>query len=163
PFAAPPIGELRWRAPAPVPRWKGVLAANKFKPRCMQNGPNYPFGPDEPMSEDCLYLNIWSPAKHSGDKLPVMVWIYAGRFQNGSASDPFYFGDKLAKKGVVVVNLGYRVGMMGFFTYPELTNESGRNASGNYGLMDMIAGLQWVKRNIAGFGGDPNNVTIFGQ
>jgi para-nitrobenzyl esterase len=163
PFAAPPIGALRWREPqAPAP-WAGVLKADAFKPRCMQVGPSFPYAADEPMSEDCLYLNIWKPKSGAGDKLPVMVWIYGGSFQNGSASTPFYRGDQLAKRGVIVVGINYRVGVMGFLAHPELTAESPHHVSGNYGLMDMIAALKWVQANVAAFGGDPGRVTIFGQ
>jgi para-nitrobenzyl esterase len=165
PFAAPPVGRLRWRAPEPAAPWQGVLRATVYRPRCMQVGPNYPGGPeDEALSEDCLYLNIWKPVSAPQDaKLPVMVWIYGGGFQNGSASDPFYRGDNLAKKGVIVVNINYRLGPLGFLAHPELTAESPHHASGNYGLMDMIAALHWVKANIAAFGGDAGTVTIFGQ
>jgi para-nitrobenzyl esterase len=163
PFAAPPVGDLRWRAPEPAKPWHGVLKATAYKPRCMQVGPDYPFGPGGPMSEDCLTLNIWTPAKTANAKLPVMVWIYGGSFQNGSASDPFYLGDNLAKHGVVVVNINYRLGALGFLALPALTAESVHHTSGMYGILDMIAALKWVKANIAGFGGDPGNVTIFGQ
>jgi para-nitrobenzyl esterase len=177
PFAAPPVGPLRWRPPQPPKPWTGVLEANAFKLRCMQVGSSGPGTPDdEPMSEDCLYLNIWSPRqsldaqppsqgareKASAAHLPVMLWIYGGGFQNGAGSYPYQLGDQLARKGVVVVTINYRLGTLGFLALPELTAESGHRASGNYGLMDMIAALQWVKSNIAAFGGDPDNVTIFG-
>jgi len=163
PFAAPPIGEWRWRPPQPPRSWSGVLEANAFKPRCMQVGSSGPgSAADEPMSEDCLYLNIWSPEKAAGAHLPVMLWIYGGGFQNGAGSYPYQLGDQLARKGVVVVTFNYRLGTLGFLALAELSAESGHHASGNYGLMDMIAALQWVKSNIAAFGGDPDNVTIFG-
>jgi para-nitrobenzyl esterase len=163
PFAAPPVRELRWRAPQPAPKWSGVFQADRFAPMCMQAGRgrtmNHYFG-TEATSEDCLYLNVWSPP--AGEKLPVVVWIYGGGFTVGSASMANYSGEGLAEKGVVRVNLAYRVGPMGFLAHPELTAEGGGH-SGNYGLMDQVAGLEWVKRNIAAFGGDPDNVTIVGQ
>ena len=161
PFAAPPVGDRRWRPPQPAPAWEGVRKATAFGPRCMQGRifDDMIFR-DEP-SEDCLYLNVWSPA--SAVRLPVMVWIYGGGFQAGSASEPRQDGERLAHKGVVVVSFNYRLGVFGFLAHPELTSESRRNASGNYGLMDMIAALEWVRANIAAFGGDPHNVTIFGE
>jgi para-nitrobenzyl esterase len=163
PFAAPPVRELRWKAPQPTAKWEGVFHADRFAPMCLQAGRgrtmNHYFG-TEATSEDCLYLNVWAPA--SAKKLPVVVWIYGGGFTVGSASMANYSGEGLAEKGVVRVNLAYRVGPMGFFAHPELTNEGGGH-SGNYGLMDQVAGLEWVKRNIAAFGGDPDNVTIMGQ
>ena len=163
PYAAPPVGELRWRAPRPPARWDQVRHATGFGARCMQ-GPIFPdmIFRDEP-SEDCLYLNVWTPGSAPRDRLPVMVWIYGGGFQAGSASEPRQDGARLADKGVVVVSFNYRVGVFGFFAHPELSRESNRHASGNYGLMDMIAALQWVQKNIAAFGGDPGNVTIFGE
>ena len=164
PFAAPPVRELRWRAPQPMPKWRGVLHAERAAPMCLQSirtrTMNHYFG-NEAISEDCLYLNIWSPA--GANRLPVIVWIYGGGFNVGSASMANYSGEGLAQKGVVRVNLAYRVGALGFFAHPELTRESGTGGSGNYGLMDQVAGLEWVKRNIAAFGGDPDNVTIAGQ
>jgi len=161
PFAAPPVGELRWRDPQPVAAWKGVRAADKFSPVCMQSGSSVPGQPVEPDSEDCLYLNIWTPA--AGAKLPVMLWIPGGGFTQESASIPLYWGDTLARKGVIVVTINYRVGAFGFFAHPELTKESAHRTSGNYGLLDQIAALQWIQRNIAAFGGDPSRVTIWGQ
>jgi para-nitrobenzyl esterase len=158
PFAKPPVGELRWRAPQPPLKWKGVLDASKFAPGPMQDG-NPPSG----KSEDCLYLNIWTPAKSANEKIPVFVWIYGGGFSFGSTSEPVYSGEELAKKGVVFVSIAYRVGQLGFLAHPELSSESPNHVSGNYGLLDMIAGLQWIKKNIAAFGGDPNKVTIFGE
>lgn len=163
PFAAPPVGELRWREPQPVKPWRGVRRAGAFGPACMQSGVSMP-GETPPMvSEDCLYLNIWSPVPKARVHLPVMVWIYGGGFTNGSASMPLYRGDRLAQKGIVVVTFGYRLGPFGFLAHPELTAESAHHTSGNYGFLDQIAALRWVKRNIAAFGGDPEQVTIAGQ
>ncbi|PJJ07651.1 carboxylesterase type B [Flavobacterium sp. 1] len=158
PFAKPPIGNLRWRAPQPVKKWEGVLKADKFAPGPIQGG-NPPSG----KSEDCLYLNVWTPAKSAKEKVPVLVWIYGGGFGAGATSEASYNGKNLAKKGVVLVSIAYRVGQLGFMAHPELSAENSKNTSGNYGLLDMIAGLQWVKDNIATFGGDPNKVTIFGE
>jgi para-nitrobenzyl esterase len=163
PFAAPPVGRLRWREPQPPPKWSGIRRADRFSPICMQRGMYPPDAPVEPMSEDCLYLNIWAPAGAKPSSLPVMVWIYGGGLENGSASTPLYRGDRLARKGVVVVTFNYRLGVFGFLAHPELTRESVHNSSGNYGLLDQIAALRWVGRNIAGFGGDPHRVTVFGQ
>jgi para-nitrobenzyl esterase len=163
PFAAPPVRELRWKAPQPVAKWEGTFHADRPAPMCLQSGRgrtmNHYFGV-EATSEDCLYLNIWSPP--SGEKLPVVVWIYGGAFNVGSASMANYSGEGLAEKGVVRVNLAYRVGPMGFLAHPELSKEGGGH-SGNYGLMDQVAGLEWVRANIAAFGGDPYNVTLMGQ
>ena len=158
PFAKPPIGNLRWRAPQPIKKWEGVLQATKFAPGPIQGG-NPPSG----KSEDCLYLNVWTPAKSAKEKVPVLVWIYGGGFGAGATSEASYNGKNLAKKGVVLVSIAYRVGQLGFMAHPELSAENSKNTSGNYGLLDMIAGLQWVKDNIAAFGGDPNKVTIFGE
>ncbi len=158
PFAAPPVGDLRWRPPQPAAKWEGVREANKFGPSPIQgagNGPN--------MSEDCLYLNVWTPAKSADDKIPVLVWIYGGGFNFGSTSDPNYNGANLARKGVVLVSIAYRVGQLAFLADSELSAESPHHVSGNYGILDMIAGLQWVQKNIAAFGGDPHKVTIFGE
>ena len=163
PFAAPPVGDLRWREPQPVQSWTGVRTADKFAPACMQLGVSMPGEPTPPMSEDCLYLNLWAPDKSSRASLPVMVWIYGGGFVSGNASMPRYWGDRLARKGIIVVSFGYRVGPFGFLTHPELTLESAHHSSGNYGFMDQIAALKWVQRNISAFGGDPNRVTIAGQ
>jgi para-nitrobenzyl esterase len=164
PQAAPPVRELRWKPPQPVPRWSGVFHADRPAPMCLQTlrtrTMNHYFG-NEATSEDCLYLNAWAPA--SGENLPVIVWIYGGGFNVGSASMANYSGERLAEVGVVRVNLAYRLGALGFLAHPELTAESGYGGSGNYGLMDLIAGLEWVQRNIAAFGGDPENVTIAGQ
>ena len=163
PFAAPPVGALRWKAPQPVKAWTGVKQATEYGPSCMQDQ-NFAkiFGATAPIQEDCLYLNVWTPAKTAGDKLPVMVWIYGGGFVGGMTSIPAYDGTRLAEKGVVLVSVAYRLGVFGFLAHPELSKESGKG-SGNYGLQDMIAGLQWVKANIAKFGGDPSRVTIFGE
>ena len=163
PFAAPPVGDLRWRAPQAVPKWDGVKETIKFAPACVQGMMMGPGGSGPAPSEDCLYLNIWSPAKSPRDRVPVFVWIYGGGFAMGSTSDPTFGGERLAKKGVVLVSIAYRVGQMGFFVHPELSAETKNRVSGNYGLLDMIAGLQWIQKNIAAFGGDPNRVTIFGE
>jgi para-nitrobenzyl esterase len=164
PFAAPPLGDLRWHAPEPPAPWKGVKQADKFAPGCMQIPIVMPaLGiAAVPVSEDCLYLNVWTPAKSPRDKLPVMVWIYGGGFTAGATSMSSYDGINLAKKGVILVSVAYRVGPFGFFAHPELSAEQGGH-SGNYGLLDQIAGLKWVQRNIAAFGGDPHRVTIFGE
>jgi para-nitrobenzyl esterase len=160
PFAAPTAGDLRWKAPAPVQPWTGVKKADAFGPACMQ--PPNSQGNTSPVSEDCLYLNVWTPAKESAEKIPVIVWIYGGGFSGGSTSISMYDGMGFAKKGVVLVSVAYRVGPFGFLAHPELSRESGKG-SGAYGLLDMIAGLEWVKQNIARFGGDPSKVTIFGH
>jgi para-nitrobenzyl esterase len=163
PFAAPPVGDLRWRAPAHVPSWTGTRKADAFAPACMQVGVSMPGETPPAVSEDCLYLNIWTPAKPVQDHLPVIVWIYGGGYINGSASMPLYWGDQLAQKGVIVVTIAYRLGPLGFLAHPELTRESPHRSSGNYGLMDQIAALEWIQTNVAAFGGDPKNVTIAGQ
>jgi para-nitrobenzyl esterase len=163
PFAAPPVGALRWKAPQPVKAWTGVKQATSFSESCVQDASAAKlFGAPEGMREDCLYLNVWTPAKSAGEALPVMVWIYGGGFVLGQTSVPAYDGTKLAEKGVVLVSVAYRVGAFGFLAHPDLSRESGKG-SGNYGLQDQIAGLQWVKANIAKFGGDPGRVTIFGE
>jgi para-nitrobenzyl esterase len=163
PFAAPPVGNLRWRAPQPVVKWAGVKETVKFAPACIQGMMMGPRGSGPAPSEDCLYLNIWSPAKSPRDRVPVFVWIYGGGFAGGATSIPTFSGEKLARKGVVLVSIAYRVGQMGFFVHPELSAETKNRVSGNYGLLDMIAGLQWIQKNIAAFGGDPHRVTIFGE
>ena len=196
PFAAPPLGENRWKAPQPVAKWDGVRKADAFGAPCTSGpaagrgggrgaqgaegrgrgaapgaaapaaaAPPAPAAPPrEPArSEDCLYLNVWTSANSANDKRPVMVWIYGGGFTGGSGGLAWYDGQNLAAKGPVIVTLNYRLGSLGFFAHPELAAESGRHAAGNYGMMDAIAALQWVKRNIAAFGGDPNNVTIAGE
>jgi para-nitrobenzyl esterase len=164
PMAAPPVRELRWKPPAPAPKWSGTFHADRYAPMCLQSlrsrTMNHYFG-NEATSEDCLYLNIWAPP--AGERLPVIVWIYGGGFNVGSASMANYSGENLARDGVVRVNLAYRLGALGFLAHPDLTRESGYGGSGNYGVMDLIAGLRWVQRNIAEFGGDPSNVTIVGQ
>ena len=201
PFAAPPTGENRWRAPQPAAKWEGVRAADAFGPQCTAGAgggrgggrggargaapgaaaapgapaaapapappaaaPQAPAAPRPPAaSEDCLYVNVWTSANRPQDRRPVMVWIYGGGFTGGSGSMPWYDGEALAAKGPVVVTFNYRLGALGFFAHPELAKESGHNASGNYGMMDAISVLQWVKKNINAFGGNPDNVTIFGE
>ena len=164
PYAAPPVGSLRWKPPQPVQPWTGVRPAMDFGPRPMQGRifSDMVFHDNGP-SEDCLYLNLWMPEHHAPGKLPVMVWIYGGGFAAGATSEARQDGGNLSKKGVIVVSFGYRLGAFGFFALPELTQESEHQASGNYGLLDQVAALQWVKANIAAFGGDPDNVTIFGE
>jgi para-nitrobenzyl esterase len=167
PFAAPPVRELRWRPPQPLAAWQGTYHAERAAPECIQSlrahDINHYFG-EEATSEDCLYLNIWAPPREaSGPAVPVVVWIYGGGFTIGSASMANYRGESLARKGVVYVALAYRLGALGFLAHPELTAESPQHASGNYGLLDQIAALQWIQRNIASFGGNPRNVTIMGQ
>jgi para-nitrobenzyl esterase len=167
PFAAPPVGDLRWRPPAPVPAWEGVRKADRFAPQCVQPGRAADsvyaeFAGEQAMSEDCLYLNVWTPAKTAADALPVMVWIHGGAFQQGSAANPVFVRGDLTAQGVVLVTINYRLGPFGFMAHPELSAE-GQGASGNYGLHDMAAALRWVQRNIAEFGGDPAKVTVFGQ
>jgi len=186
PFAAPPLGENRWRAPQPVAKWDGVRKADAFGAPCIAAAPAAPRGggggrgggaapggapgaapaapPREPArSEDCLYANVWTSANNANDRRPVMVWIYGGGFTGGSGGVAWYDGENLAAKGPVIVTFNYRLGAFGFFAHPELAKESGKNASGNYGMMDAIAMLQWVKKNISAFGGDPNNVTVAGE
>jgi len=164
PFAAPPVGDLRWQGPQPPKPWKDVKETVSYASGCMQIPiviEALGLAPVTP-SEDCLYLNIWTPAKSSGARLPVMVWIYGGGFTIGATSMPQYDGENLAKRGVVYVSIAYRLGPLGFLADPELTKEQGGH-SGNYGLLDQIAGLKWVKHNIAAFGGNPNKLTIFGE
>ena len=167
PFAKPPVRDLRWRAPQLAQDWVGTYHADRFAPMCLQamrsRTMNHYFG-NEAISEDCLYLNIWAPksALRSKKKLPVIVWIYGGGFNVGSASMANYAGENLSKDGVVYVTIAYRVGPMGFLAHPDLTKEGG-GRSGNYGLMDQVAALEWVQRNIGAFGGDKGNVTIMGQ
>ncbi|HEY1759062.1 MAG TPA: carboxylesterase family protein [Bryobacteraceae bacterium] len=190
PFAAPPVGDLRWRAPQPAAKWEGVRSGDQFSATCTtgagggggrgqakggapKGNPDQakakaapvaargPAGP--PASEDCLYLNVWTPAKSATDRLPVIVWTYGGGFTGGSGSEPRYDGEALAQKGVVVVTYNYRLGVFGFLAHPDLTAESSHKASGNYGMMDMATALRWVQKNIAAFGGDPRRVTIDGE
>jgi para-nitrobenzyl esterase len=170
PFAAPPVGALRWRPPQPAAPWDGVRACTQFGPSPMQNKP-VPFMmwteeyliPEATISEDCLYLNVWTAARSAKERRPVLVYIYGGAFTGGGGNVPIYDGVAVTKKGVVYVTFNYRLGIFGFFVHPELSRESGHQASGNYALMDQIAALQWIKKNIAAFGGDPDNVTIAGQ
>ena len=166
PYAKPPVAELRWRPPQPIEAWSGVRPATSFGPRCVQvPRPKTSLGyfPPEPESEDCLYLNVWAPLNAAQRPCPVMVWIHGGACNMGSGALPLFDGERLARKGVVLVTMNYRLGRLGFLAHPELTAESEHRASGNYGLMDQLASLQWVQRNIAAFGGDPDRVTIFGQ
>lgn len=163
PYAAPPVGELRWQPPRPVVPWVGIRKAIGFGPRCMQGRVFDDMVFRDGMSEDCLYLNVWTPARSANARLAVMVWIHGGGFQAGSASEPRHEGDGLARRNVILVSLNYRLGVFGFLSHPELSREIGIKTSGNYGIHDLIASLQWVKTNIAAFGGDPNNVTIFGE
>jgi para-nitrobenzyl esterase len=164
PFAAPPVGQLRWQPPQPVTNWTGTRKADQFGPRCMQR----PIFSDmvfrsNGVGEDCLYLNVWTTAKSSKDKLPVLVYFYGGGFAAGDGSEPRYQGANMARKGIVAVTVNYRLSVFGFFAHPELTKESPHHASGNYGLMDQSAALRWVKQNIAAFGGDLKKVTIAGE
>ena len=170
PFAAPPTGANRWRAPQPAVKWTGVRDATQFGPDCQQDvvpnkgaiGPwTWEYLTQGPVSEDCLTINVWTPAHARGEKLPVLLWIYGGGFTSGGTSVPLYDGTELASRGIVFVSVNYRVGIYGFLAHPELTREAG--TSGNYALLDQIAGLEWIKRNIAAFGGDPGQVTIMGQ
>lgn len=163
PYAAPPVGPLRWRPPQPVTLWRGVRKAIRYSPACPQPGVYPPDAPQEPTSEDCLTLNVWAPAVKNAGKLPVMVWIHGGGLMNGSGSVPQYAGEQLAARGVIVVTLNYRLGVLGFLAHPELNKEAPYGGSGNYGLLDQIAALKWVNRNITALGGDPDRVTIFGQ
>ena len=165
PYAAPPVGPLRWRPPQPAASWSGIRPATQFSASPCQMpsdaGSVYP-GPRGRVDEDCLSLNVWAPAQ-TGEPRPVMVWIYGGAFVSGSSDIPLYDGAALASQGVVFVSINYRVGILGSFAHPALSAESGNGCSGNYGLMDQIAALRWIRDNIAAFGGDPGNVTIFGQ
>jgi para-nitrobenzyl esterase len=170
PFASPPVGDLRWKAPQPAKSWTGVLKCEKFSASPMQRKPE-PFmmwteefiTPPENLSEDCLYLNIWTPAKTAKDKLAVFVWIYGGGFSSGSAACAVYDGEEMSKKGVIFVSINYRVGVFGFLAHPQLSSESAAKVSGNWGLLDQVAALQWISKNIEAFGGDPQKVTIAGQ
>ena len=164
PYAAAPVGELRWAEPRPVVKWSGVRIADHFGPRCMQ-APVYNdmIFRDTGSSEDCLHLNVWTPAKSPTERLPVMVWIHGGGFQAGASSEPRQDGEVLATKGVIVVSINYRMGIFGFLAHPDLTKASPHHASGNYGLMDQWQALRWVHQNIKAFGGDANRVTIFGE
>ena len=181
PYAAPPVGELRWRAPRDPESWEGVRVCDTYGPACAQFDrwdvavddvtddtghpyiriPNYPYPPR--MDEDCLYLNVYTPASSPDERLPVMMYIHGGGLQQWYGSDYEYCGDKLCAQGVVVVSITYRLNVFGFFTHPELAAESESGTSGNYGIMDQIQALKWIRENIAGFGGDPYNITCFGQ
>jgi para-nitrobenzyl esterase len=164
PYAAPPVGELRWRGPEPVKPWIGVRNAGEWGPRAMQGDRLGDIDPlNKRMDEDCLYLNIWTPAKSAQDNLPILFWIHGGSNNTGAGSQPEYDGVALARKGVVVVTINYRLDVFGFLAHPDLSAESGVNASGNYGLLDQIAALRWVQKNISAFGGDPKQVTLFGE
>jgi para-nitrobenzyl esterase len=162
PYAAPPVGELRWQAPRPAAAWEGVREATSFGPACLQG---QIFGDIHfaEQGEDCLSLNLWTPARAEGERLPVMVWIHGGGFQAGGGAEPRHDGEAFARKGIVLVTINYRLGIFGFFSHPELTRESGQSASGNYAMLDQVAALAWVRDNIGAFGGDPGNVTIFGE
>lgn len=170
PFAAPPLGNLRWKEPHPVIPWNDVKSCDVYGPSPMQANP-VPFGPwseeflipQKPISEDCLYLNVWTGAASSKERRPVVIWIYGGGFVSGGTGVPVYDGETMAKKGVVFVSANYRVGVFGFLALPELSKESPHHSSGNYALLDQIAAIKWVKKNIAAFGGDPDNITIAGQ
>ena len=164
PFAQPPVGNLRWKAPQPVTNWTGVKQTKKFGPRAVQSNIFGDMGfRSDGISEDCLYLNVWSPAKSSDEKLPVLVYFYGGGFAAGDGSEYRYDGENMAKKGIVTLTVNYRLGIFGFFSHPELTKESPNHASGNYGFLDQNAALKWVQANIAKFGGDPKRVTIAGE
>jgi para-nitrobenzyl esterase len=170
PYAAAPVGDLRWKAPQPVPAWEGVKNCTENPPSAMQNKPQ-PFFcwsqefliPAEPISEDCLYLNVWTPAKKADEKLPVIVWIHGGGFSGGSGTVPLYDGEAMARKDVVFITINYRLGIFGFLAHPELSAEAENGVSGNYGILDQIFALQWVKENISAFGGNPDCVSIAGQ
>lgn len=165
PYAKPPVGNLRWRPPLPLEPWNGVRPAHAFGARCLQPSrltTSIQYFGLEAESEDCLYLNVWTAAR-AGERRPVMVWIHGGAFYLGSGALPIFNGEALARKGAVVVTVNYRLGRLGFLAHPELSAESEHRVSGNYGLLDLIAALQWVKRNISAFGGDPGCVTLFGQ
>ena len=164
PYAQPPVGELRWKEPQPAKNWKGILAADKFGPRAMQR----PIYSDmnfrsNGISEDCLYLNVWTPAKSVNDRLPVLVYFYGGGFNAGDGSEYRYDGESMARRGIVAITVNYRLGVFGFLALPELTKESPHHASGNYGLMDQSTALHWVQKNISAFGGDPQKITIAGE
>lgn len=169
PFAAPPVGDLRWKAPQPVKHWAGIKKCYAFGPSPMQAKP-VAFAvytpefliPEQPISEDCLYLNVWTKGS-TAQKRPVFVWIYGGGFSSGGTAVPIYDGEAMAKKGIIFVSVNYRVGIFGFLAHPGFTKESPDHASGNYGLLDQVAALKWIKKNIHAFGGDPDNVTIAGQ
>ena len=172
PFAAPPVGDLRWKAPQPAKDWDGVLDCYKFAPISMQHIPGldetniytreWNVDPEIPMDEDCLYLNVWTPAKKTDEKLPVFVWYFGGGLREGNPAEMEFDGERIARRGVVVVTVNYRLNCFGFLSHPELTAEN-PEAPANFGHLDQQAGTRWVKRNIAAFGGDPENITIGGQ
>jgi len=173
PFAAPPVGDLRWRAPRPAQNWEGIRKADAFGPISMQETPG--LNPEAfyakewhvdstiPMGEDCLYLNVWTPAKSAKEKLPVMIWIYGGAYQSGYTAEMEFDGERLARRGIILVSIAYRLNLFAWFAHPELTAECGDDYCGNFGFLDQMAAFAWVQRNIAAFGGDPDNVTISGQ
>ncbi|WP_052074607.1 carboxylesterase/lipase family protein [Shewanella mangrovi] len=163
PYAAPPVGERRWRAPQPAEAWQGIKAAVEFAPACPQLSSAFTDVPGQARNEDCLYLNIWSPASDDNKDLPVIVWIHGGGYSFGSTAQPIFNGENLAKKGVVFVSIAYRLGPLGFFAHPELSAENAHGVSGNYGLQDQVAALKWVQQNIHHFGGSADNVTIMGE
>lgn len=164
PFAAPPVGELRWKEPQPVQNWEGIRKADQFGPSALQNNVfgDMNFSTDK-RSEDCLYLNVWTPAVTGKEKLPVLVYLHGGGLFAGSGSEPRYAGESMARKGIISITINYRLGIFGFFAHPELTKESPNHTSGNYGYLDQYAALKWIKANIAAFGGDPNRVTVAGE
>ena len=173
PFAAPPVGELRWRAPQPAANWEGVRPCLEFMPIAMQRIPGenpeafyakeWHVEPEVAMDEDCLYLNIWTPAKTGKEKLPVMVWIYGGGLMEGYPYEMEFDGERIARRGVILVSVNYRLNVFGFLTHPEIIRNSPDGFIANWGYLDQKAGIDWVRRNIANFGGDPDNITIFGQ
>jgi para-nitrobenzyl esterase len=164
PFAAPPVGDLRWKAPQPVQKWDGIRKATEFGPNPMQENVfgDMNFGTSK-MSEDCLYLNIWTPSKTMDEKLPVFIYFNGGGLMAGSGSEPRYAGMAMARKGIVAITANYREGIFGFFAHPQLSKETTYKGSGNYGFMDQAAAIKWVKENIAAFGGDPDRITIMGE
>ncbi|HCL83737.1 MAG TPA: carboxylesterase, partial [Chitinophagaceae bacterium] len=164
PYAQPPVGELRWKEPQPVKNWEGTRRADHFAARAMQ----LPVFSDmqfrsDGMSEDCLYLNIWTPAKTGKEELPVLVYFYGGGYVGGDGSEYRYDGESMARRGIVAVTINYRLGVFGFLAHPDLTRESAHHASGNYGLLDQTEALRWVHKNIAAFGGNPDHITIAGE
>jgi len=163
PYATAPTDDLRWRSPAPVAAWTNVRTAQSYGSPCLQPDQGWNSSLIATANEDCLYLNVWTPALKRAARLPVMVWIHGGAFIGGSGTDPMFAGEELIKKGVVLVTLNYRLGLFGFLAHPELTRDSAHHSSGNFGLEDQLAALQWVRENIAAFGGDPAKITLFGQ